>query len=266
VKLFLHKEKPHWVINTAALTNVDGCETERDLAKNLNTQAVKILSNATQSIGGRFLQISTDYVFDGDRGPYGEEDPPAPLGFYGQTKRWAEEFLLLEHPQALIVRIIVLFGTGSGIRPNFFSWLLEGLGAGKVLKIVDDQIGSVTLASNLAQHLEILIKEEVTGIIHSGSTDCLSRYECARITARIFGLDDSLIHKSKTEDLGQAAKRPLQSGLKVTRLAKIKGVKLFSIAELIKIYQNELIMEETGPEIKPAQKSNGEPVHLAGDQ
>ena len=208
--------KPDLIFNCAAYTDVDGCEKNRDLAKRLNVGLVEdLLSIPT----GKIIQYSTDYVFDGHNGPYAEDDPTSPVGYYGLTKLISEERLLASGVNALVIRSNVLFGTAVAVRPNFVTWLIDSLRAGKRLNIVTDQFNNPVHAGHLADaSIEAAIMD-LRGIWHIAGKDYLSRYDIAMIVARFFGLDQSLIRPITTAQLGQTALRPLRGGLKVDKAA-----------------------------------------------
>ncbi len=212
VKPGIDEFSPDIIFNCAAYTDVDGCEKNRQLAHDLNVGVVKRL--LTTSFG-RIVQFSTDYVFNGESGPYSETDPVDPVGYYGATKLESERLIRESSRAYLIVRTNVLFGTGPNIRPNFITWLIEKLKAGEKLKIVTDQFNNPIHAANLADAAIEGGAGDVRGLLHLGGASYLSRYEIAMKTAEHFGLDASLIQPIMTSDLGQTAKRPLRGGLKI---------------------------------------------------
>jgi dTDP-4-dehydrorhamnose reductase len=207
--------KPELVFNCAAYTDVDGCEKKRDLAYRLNVGLVDGLLCARQST---IVHFSTDYVFDGQSGPYSEEDPTNPLGYYGVTKLLSEE-KLEKSDKALIIRSNVLFGTATGARPNFITWLIESLRAGKNLSIVTDQFNNPIHAGHLAEASIEAATMGLRGIWHIAGKDYISRHEIAMRVAAFFKLDENLIKPITTAQLGQTAHRPLRGGLKIDKAA-----------------------------------------------
>jgi len=219
---------------------VDRNEIQKDLASLLNTQVPVVLNNWAKTNQAQMIQVSTDYVFNGNEGPYAETDPTEPLNWYGTTKLKAEKAIASENANALIVRIMVLFGVGQKIRPNFFSWLISHLKSGQKANIVTDQIGNITLASNAAYNIRHLIEQTRSGIYHVSSQDYFSRFDLAKMLADYFDLDAKLIWATKTGTLNQKAKRPLKSGFKTEKIQRVKKIRLFPCKDLIGQYRKQI--------------------------
>ena len=218
VESLLGRVRPEWVIHTAALTDVDRCESERDLAWSVNVEGTENLVRACASSGVGLVHLSTDYVFDGTSGPYAETDRANPLSYYGLTKLRSEELVLSSKGPAAVVRTIVLFGQAPGARPNFVTWLIRTLRRGQTVRIVTDQWGTPTFADDLAVFLLRICKECATGVYHYAGPDLMSRHQMAIRVCRRFGFDESLVVPITTPELCQAAPRPLRSGLKTDRM------------------------------------------------
>ncbi len=221
--------RPDWILNTAAFTDVDGAEKNQSLCWRVNVNAVEHLVAAGLETGARLLHLSTDYVFDGRNGPYSEQDPPNPLGYYGRSK-WAGE-CALQHPSlhAVIARTMVLYGLGQRVRPNFVTWLIAALRKGQSVRIVTDQFGNTTLADELAEALWRMAALECRGLYHVAGSEIVDRYTFAVKVARIFDLDADQIQPIATADLGQQAPRPLKSGLLVDKAMNELGVRLSDV-------------------------------------
>lgn len=221
--------RPDWILNTAAFTDVDGAEKNQFSCWRVNVTAVEHLVTACLQTGARLLHISTDYVFDGRNGPYGETDAPNPLGYYGRSK-WAGE-CALQHPSlhSVIARTMVLYGLGQRVRPNFVTWLIEALRTGRSVRIVTDQFGNTTLADELAEALWRMTALGCRGLYHVAGSEIVDRYTFAVKIAKIFDLDADQIHPITTADLGQQAPRPLKSGLLVDKAMKELGVRLSDV-------------------------------------
>lgn len=204
---------PEVIINCAAMTNVDACETERETAWKINVGGVEHLIEAARKKGITIIHISTDYVFDGKSGPYSEDDRPEPLSYYGKSKLASENALRSSGVPHFIARTMVLYGIATGVKANFAVWLMKSLEERKSVKVVDDQIGNPTLVDDLAFGLIRAMELGKTGIYHLAGRDILSRYDFAVTLARMFGLDERLIRPIKTATLKQPAARPLNSGL-----------------------------------------------------
>jgi dTDP-4-dehydrorhamnose reductase len=221
----VEKSRPDFIVNAAAITDVDGCERNPDLCNRINRDVVGWMA----STGIPLAQISTDYVFDGTAGPYGEEAPTHPLSHYGRAKLESESLALSGSPRSLVVRTLLLWGiagVGKGSKKSFTDFVQESLTVGKSIRIVTDQIGNPTLAHDLAEALWALISGGHSGLYHAAGSDCMSRYDWAREVADFYGLDASLIQTALTADLHQDAARPLRSGLRCEKLARDTGYRL----------------------------------------
>lgn len=235
---------PQFIINAAAFTDVDGSETQRELCWKVNVTGVENLVYAARKIHARLIHVSTDYVFDGKAGPYREEDRPNPLGFYARAKLAGENVLLRGDANFAIARTMVLYGSGLAIRPNFATWLIKQLGENKAVRIVDDQFGNPTLASELAQALRILAESGQRGIYHLSGSEVCDRCTFAVKIAEVFGLDAGLIQPIKTADLQQAAPRPLRSGFDITKAVRELQVNMSNVVAGLNKFKTELAMIE----------------------
>ncbi|MCB9502245.1 MAG: dTDP-4-dehydrorhamnose reductase [Deferribacteres bacterium] len=220
------KHHPRYIFNAAAYTNVDGAETERELCWKINVEGVASLAHAARVYGSRLVHVSTDYIFDGDHGPYRESNRPDPLGYYGKSKLAGENALMSSGANWAIGRTMVLYGYAPGARLNFITWMVEQLRQSKPIRIVDDQFGNPTLASDLASALIKLAVSSREEIYHLCGSEIIDRYHLALLVADVYGLDSSLITRIKTSDLGQAAKRPLNSGFIIEKAEKELGVEM----------------------------------------
>jgi dTDP-4-dehydrorhamnose reductase len=231
---------PDAVINCAAMTNVDLCETERETAWKINATAVEHLAEAARVHGSTLLHVSTDYVFDGQNGPYVEDDRPNPLSYYGKSKLAAENTLRTAGVPHVIARTIVLYGYAQGAKPNFVLWLIQSLEQGKAVRIVDDQIGNPTFVDDLAYGLLRALELGKTGVYHLAGREIVNRYDFALHVAKVFGLDASLIHPIKTAMLDQPAPRPLHSGLITLKAETELGFRPLAIDESLLVLKNQL--------------------------
>ncbi len=213
VRELVGKLQPDAVVHTAAFTAVDACESQRELCWRVNVDGTANVAAACREAGIRMVHVSTEYVFDGKAGPYTEEDAPNPIGYYGLTKLESEKAVRENCTDWVIGRTTVLFGKAPHVRPSFVAWLVEKLEKREPVRIVDDQIGSPTLADNLAQMLLALLDSNRTGIYNTVGDSIIDRHAFSMIAADLFGLDTSLIERIKTSDLNQPAPRPLKAGL-----------------------------------------------------
>ena len=215
---------PDWVVNAAAYTAVDDSEGAREKVRAVNVEGVRHLQAACRGAGARLVALSTDYVFDGTAGPYAEDAERNPLGVYGRSKAAMEEMLEASGWPALVVRTMVLYGAAPGVRTNFGLWVVKSLRAGERIRVVTDQLGNPTLASDLARLILGMAEQDGAGTFHAAGRDRVSRYEFAVRIARSFDLDPDRIEPVTTEELGQRADRPLESGLVMDRLRKDFGL------------------------------------------
>jgi dTDP-4-dehydrorhamnose reductase len=236
----VHEFVPNFMINAAGFTDVDGSETQRELCWKVNVSGLENLVYAAQKVNARVIQVSTDYVFDGLAGPYDEEARPNPLGFYGRSKLAGENALISSKVNYAIARTMVLFGTGREIRPNFVTWLITQLLSGKSVRIVDDQFGNPTLASELAVALRQLAESGRKDIYHISGSEVIDRYHFALKIAETFGLDSHLIRPAKTSDLKQAAPRPLRSGFDIAKAVRELGVAMSDAGGGLQKFKAEL--------------------------
>lgn len=232
--------EPHVIINAAAMTNVDKCEGEREAAWRANVSGVEHLVYAAKFVGARIIQLSTDYVFDGKHGPYSERDRPNPLSYYGRTKLASENLLQTSGVPATIVRTMVLYGIGFGVKLNFALWLLKNLNDGKPLRVVDDQIANPTLADDVAYAILKVVELERTGIYHVAGPDLVSRYDFALALARTFNFNKKLITPVKTSAMKQPAPRPLKSGFITLKAQTDLDLKISGIDHGLIVLKNQL--------------------------
>lgn len=200
---------PDVIIHSAALTDVDRCEREKDLAYKMNVEGTRIIAAAAKKVGSFLIYISTDYVFDGERGMYREDDRPNPISYYGYSKLQGEQYC-----NGCIVRTCVIYGSrpASG-KVNFALWLLSSLQSGKEVSVVTDQFVTPTLNTNLATMVLEVADRRLGGVYHLAGASRVSRYDYAQQLAEKFDLKSSLIHPSRMKDLSWAARRPIDSSL-----------------------------------------------------
>jgi dTDP-4-dehydrorhamnose reductase len=231
---------PNYIVNAAAFTDVDGSETQKEACWKANATGVGYLAEATLRIKARLIHVSTDYVFDGSAAPYTEQSRPQPLGYYGRAKLAGENALISSGANYAIARTMVLYGSGKNIRPNFVTWLIAQLRAGKPVRIVNDQFGNPTLASELAVALRLLAESGRNGVYHICGAETVSRYAFAGQVAKVLELDEKLITPATTAELGQAAKRPANSGFDISKAVRELGVSMSTVVEGLRKFREEL--------------------------
>ncbi len=217
---WIETNQPPAVINCAAFTAVDDCESNQDLAMRVNGEAVGTIASACNSIGARLVQISTDYVFPGDATePYLESDPVAPATVYGQTKLRGEE-LAMTARRHLVVRTAWLYGLGGR---NFVEAIRAQIEGGATsLKVVSDQIGTPTFCGDLAGAVLDLIEKDALGIVHAVNAGITSWHGFAVEIARCLGSDVE-ISAVTSDQFPRAARRPAYSALDTGRLRLLIG-------------------------------------------
>ncbi len=231
VKDVFDRVQPDILIHTAAETNVDRCENDKHRALKVNAEATKILAEKCNETGARLIYISTDYVFDGEKGLYTEEDEPNPINYYGLTKLMGEKHVAELCKSWAILRTSVLYGLHPE-KPNFATWVITTLKEGKTLTIVEDHYNSPTLADNLAEVILETIDKRLEGVYHTAGSDRVSRYEFALKIAETFNFDASLIKPIKMSELkAWTAKRPKDSSLCVDKIQKETTTKLLGVVQ-----------------------------------
>ena len=240
VKKLIGYYEPNVIINCAAFTEVDKCETERELCWRLNVDGVKNIIIASKKCDAKIIHFSTDYIFDGKNGPYTEDATPNPLSFYGRSKLASENALISSGIEHVIIRTMVLYGIGNTIKKNFALWLVETLKKKQPVTIVTDQIGNSTIADDLAYGTYKIIEKNRTGIYNIAGKDILSRYDFALKLCEVFGFDKKLVSPILTSDLSQPAPRPLNSGLIVLKAEADLGIKLMDSLESLRLLKIQL--------------------------
>lgn len=234
--------KPNVIINTAAMTNVDACETDRENCWKLNVTAVEYLIDACKKVDAHLIHLSTDFVFDGENGPYKEEDQALPLSYYGQSKLASEQLMQnsgLNHWS--IARTIIVYGVAENMsRSNIVLWAKEALEKNQTIKVVDDQFRMPTWADDLATGCLLIAKKQANGIFHLSGKDFMSIYELVERVADFFGLEKNTIEKIKSNSLNQAAKRPPKTGFVLDKSITILGYNPISFEEGLKKITAEL--------------------------
>lgn len=222
---------PDFIINAAAFTNVDKCESERELAWKINVTGVEHLAQYARLVDAHLTHVSTDYVFDGKKGPYSETDQPNPISYYGRTKFASENALTISGAKYAIVRTNVLFGPSEFGEPDFVNWVIDSLSSCKKIRIVTDQINNPTFIPDLAEGILRIVDLNKDGIYNLGGRELLSRYDFTLRIAEHFSLNKKLIEKIKTSDLKQPAPRPLKSGLIILKAETELNYKPLSLKE-----------------------------------
>jgi len=241
VSSIFKKTKPDVIVHAAALTNVDLCERDRQLATKVNVKGTRNIVEAARELNSYLIYISTDYVFSGEKGLYREDDQPKPLNFYGYSKLEGEKIVKSSGLDYLVARTSVIYGArpASG-KVNFALWVLERLENGEEVNALVDQHVSPTLNTNLAEMLLEACERRLVGTYHMAGATRVSRYEFALELAKTFNYDESTVKKAYMKDMKWVAKRPMDSSLNLDKARKVLKVKPLEISQAIKILKEEL--------------------------
>ena len=224
--------RPAAVVHSGAIASPDECERDPAMARRVNAEGTKTLAGLCGRAGARLLVISTDLVFDGEKGLYDEDDAPNPLSIYGRVKLDAEEAALARAPGAAVVRISAAYGRLFGGRPCFTDEILEALARNEPIGAFTDQWRSPTAADRLSEVLLCLLAApEQTGVFHWGGADRATRFESAVNLCRTFGYDETLVRPSRMNDRRTLARRPRDSSLDSSRLSTALGIAPVTTAE-----------------------------------
>jgi dTDP-4-dehydrorhamnose reductase len=227
----LDQKKPDAVIHAAALTDVDKCELEKELAWKTNVEATENLVKLCKKHDAFLVYVSTDYVFDGEKGMYKETDATAAINQYGLTKLKGEE-AVQTLDNYCIARGSVTYGAAPATgKINFALWLIEKLRKNEEVKIVTDQWNSPTLNINMAEMIIETLEKRINGTFHLAGATRLSRYEFAQHVADAFNLDSKYIKSIKSNQIKWVAKRPKDSSLDVKKAEQTLTVKPLEIHE-----------------------------------
>lgn len=233
--------KPDAIIHTAAMTNVDTCQVDKKLAHALNVEAVKTLVAVCETMNIQLIHLSTDFVFDGEQGPYEESAEPNPLSYYGQTKVEAEELVKNSHCRWSIIRTILVYGIVKDMsRSNIVLWAKNALEKAAPLNVVNDQWRMPTLAEDLAWACLAAVEKEVTGIYHISGKDMMSVSELVGRVADYFNLDKSLITEISSSTLNQSAARPKRTGFILDKAIRDLNYQPHSFEEGIEILEQQI--------------------------
>jgi dTDP-4-dehydrorhamnose reductase len=224
----LESLEPEWVLNCAAMANVDACERNPEDAARINTEVPRALASACRKAGVSLLHISTDAVFDGHNGDYEETDEPVPVNVYGRTKLAGERAVLDALPDAVVARTN-FFGLSAGAQTGLADWIIGELEAGRRICGFTDVIITPLLANDLARVLFAMIDARLTGLYHVGGQGPVSKFDFAVMLARNLGLDEALIQPARVADARLVAPRPRDISLCSSRLESAIGRSMPSV-------------------------------------
>lgn len=248
VNQVLTKHKPDAVIHTAAMTNVDACETEKEACVAMNISSVQYIVDALENLQQKnqgykpqLVHLSTDFIFDGTHGPLSEEEKPNPLSYYAWSKLEAEKIVQKSKLHWAIARTVLVYGIVDNMsRSNIVLWAKQNLEQGKKINVVDDQFRTPTLAEDLADGCILLVKKKAQGIYNISGKDFLSILELVHLVADYYKLDKSLINPSKSADIKQPAQRPPITGFIIDKAIKDLGYNPHSFTQGIQLMDEQV--------------------------
>lgn len=252
VRHIFHTIKPHIVINTAAMTNVDQCEIQQEACNLLNIHAVDFqikaleqLQHETINYTPHFIHLSTDFVFDGEAGPYAETDKPNPISFYGNSKYQAELLVQKSKLNWAIVRTIIVYGVVDNMsRSNLVLWAKKALENGENIKVINDQFRAPTLAEDLAEGCLLIAEKKANGIFNISGKHTYSILELVNQIADFWHLNKDLIQVVSSQTLNQPAKRPPRTGFVLDKAIHTLGYQPKTFQEGLVIVDKQLKMRD----------------------
>lgn len=245
VQSLIKSVNPDVIINTAAMTNVDACEKEKDQCRKLNVDAVQYLIRICEEKNIHLIHLSTDFIFDGENGPYTEEAEPCPVSYYGSSKLDAENLLKASSCRWTILRTIIVYGIVNDMsRSNIVLWAKAALEKGEPINVVDDQWRMPTLAEDLAECCLLAAGKGALGVYNASGRDMMSIIELVERVAIFWGLDKSLIKAISSDSLNQAAKRPKRTGFILDKTIRELGYHPHSFMEGLELLDSQLKLRQ----------------------
>jgi len=231
------KIKPDLVIHTAALIDVDYLEDHPEEAQATNVEGTENVALAAKEVGTKLLYISTDSVFDGEKGMYSEEDVPHPLNIYGKTKLEGERRVQNWLTDSIIVRT-AFYGWSLHGRPSLASWVVSRLREGETLRMFTDVFFSPILVNNLVEVMIEIYHKNLSGIYHVAGSERCSKYNFGLAIAQAFGLDKGFIQPSSIAEAGLRAPRPKDISLDITKVVTATNARLLNVEQGITLFRD----------------------------
>jgi dTDP-4-dehydrorhamnose reductase len=233
--------EPQIVIHTAAMTNVDTCESDLSGCDALNVKAVEYIVAACAKHQSFLCHLSTDFIFDGEAGPYDEDAVPNPISVYGESKLKAEQIIQASSIRWAIARTVLVFGIVPDMsRTNIILWVKKSLEEGKKINVVTDQFRTPTLAEDLAIGCWLIAQKEAEGIFNISGEELLTPYEMAIKTAEFYHLNKELIKPADSSTFSQPARRPPRTGFILTKAKTVLGYKPRTFNEGIALMASQI--------------------------
>lgn len=242
----LRKHKPDTIIHSAAMTNVDACENDPLMCEKSNVDSVQFIVDELKALKGKdydphLIHVSTDFIFDGENGPYLEEDVAKPVSIYGESKLKAEQIVKASGLPSAILRTILLYGVVNDMsRSNIVLWAKGALEKGSPINVVDDQFRTPTLAEDLAVACILAEEKRAEGIYHISGEEMMSIIDLVKRVADFWKLDKSLINPVSSSALNQPAKRPPRTGFIIEKAKRVLGYEPHSFEEGLRVVDEQL--------------------------
>jgi len=237
----IHQSAADVVINTAAMTHVDQCESDRDQCWKINVTGVENLVTACTKNNIHLIHVSTDFIFDGSHGPLEETAAPRPVNYYGESKLAGERLVQQSNIRWAILRTVLVYGvTPDMSRSNIVLWVKKNLEDGKTIQVVNDQWRTPTLAEDLAMGCFLAARKKATGIYHISGEEMMTPYDIALRTADFFKLNQALINPTDSGKFKQPAARPLKTGFIITKAKTVLGYQPHSFKEGLALMASQL--------------------------
>jgi dTDP-4-dehydrorhamnose reductase len=245
VREVIHKYKPEVVIHTAAMTQVDDCESHPTKCHLMNVDAVRFLALACHDVGAHLVHVSTDFIFDGSYGPLTEEAKPNPLSVYGRSKWESEEIVKKIMKSWTILRTVLVYGLADEMsRSNIVLWAKDSLEKGKDIRVVSDQWRTPTLAEDLAQGCILAGLQKAQGVYNISGEELLSISDFVYRIAEFWKLDTSTITEINTNSLGQPAKRPPRTGFIIDKAKEELDFQPHTLEEGFQLIESQLAVRK----------------------
>jgi len=238
LKEIIYNEKPDVIVNCAAMTNVDGCETDREQAMSLNAALPETLAKISKVLGSHLITYSTDYIFDGRVGPYLEDDVPSPINYYGKSKLAGENAVKSTISNFTILRTNVVYGISNYGKGDFIGWAINLLNSNSSLEIITGQYCNPTLADDIAHATWKVIERKMYGTYNIAGKDYLNRYEIAIKICDVFEFNSKLVKAIPPASLKQKALRPEKGGLIQSKFEAETGFKFCSLDDGLYVLKN----------------------------
>ena len=241
VERVINSIKPDVVIHTAAMTQVDQCETEQATCWLNNATAVEYIVKACEKSGALLIHISTDFIFDGSHGPLEETATPNPISYYGQSKLEGERIVQKSTLRWAILRTVLVYGVTKDMsRSNIVLWVKKSLEEGKSINVVNDQWRTPTLAEDLAMGCMLAAKKRAKGIYNISGSEMMTPYDIAIRTARFFKLDEKLIKVTDSTQFKQPARRPRKTGFVIDKAKRELGYEPHTFEEGLEVIKLQM--------------------------